>query len=312
MLRAAILLTLAPLFWAGNMIVGKLVLAETDPVSLTFLRWLLAAGLLLVIAQVTERPDWRAVLRRWPLLLSLSALGMVGYVLLLYFGLSSTSPLNAALINAANPALITLLAVLVLREPFGWRKAVGIPLGVLGVAVVLTDGALLSLLTLQLNEGDLLVLLAVAVWSVYTLLGRRAREVPPITSTAVQAIFAVLLLAPVLPFTGLEWPPTPGATWGLLFIAVFPSVGAYLCFNAGMRRVPASTGAIFLNLLAVFTALIGLLLGQTISAPQLVGGAIVIAGVVLASGAGARRARGASARRRSLRADSAHPVDRSA
>lgn len=77
MLRAAILLTLAPLFWAGNMIVGKLVLTETDPVSLTFLRWLLAAGLLLAIAQLTERPDWRAALRRWPLLLALSALGMV-------------------------------------------------------------------------------------------------------------------------------------------------------------------------------------------------------------------------------------------
>lgn len=290
MLRAAIPLTLAPLFWAGNMVVGKLVLAEIDPVSLTFWRWLLAAGLLLGIAQLTERPDWRAVLRRWPLLLALAAIGMVGYVLLLYFGLSVTSPLNAALINAANPALITLLAVLVLREPFGWRKAVGIPLGVLGVAVVLTDGALLSLVTLQLDEGDLLVLLAVVAWSFYTLLGRRARDIPPITSTAVQAVFAVLLLAPVLPFTGLEWPPSTGGTWGLLFIAVFPSVGAYLCFNAGMRRVPASTGAIFLNLLAVFTALIGLALGQPITAPQIVGGAIVIGGVLLASGVGARRA----------------------
>ena len=48
--------------------------------------------------------DWRAVLRHWPALLLLSALGMSGYTLLLYGALGFTSAMNASLITAANPA----------------------------------------------------------------------------------------------------------------------------------------------------------------------------------------------------------------
>jgi drug/metabolite transporter (DMT)-like permease len=284
MLRASLLLVLAPLFWAGNMVVGKVVLEELDPLSLTFWRWLPAAVLLLVIAQLLERPDWRAVLRRWPVLLGMGLLGMVGYVLLLYTGLSLTSSLNASLINAANPALVTLLAVLLLREPFGWRKAVGIPLGIVGVIVVLTRGDVLSLVSVAPNPGDLLVLGAVVLWAAYTLLGRLARDIPPITATAVQAVFAVLALAPAVPFTGLQLPTTSGSWWGLAFIVLLPSVGAYLCFTAGMRRMPASTGAVFINLLPVFTALLGVALGQVIAPAQLLGGAIVIGAVLLTTG----------------------------
>ena len=108
-MRAAFFLILATLFWAGNFVVGQAAVQSMDPLQLTFWRWTLAALPLLVLAQVVDRPDWRAVLRHWRVLLLLSVLGMSGYTLLLYSALQHTSALNASLVTAANPALIMVL-----------------------------------------------------------------------------------------------------------------------------------------------------------------------------------------------------------
>ena len=82
--KAPLCLVLATLFWSGNFVVGQAASASMTPLDLTFWRWSLAAVPLLLLAHFIERPDWRAVLRRWPVLLLLSVLGMSGYTLLLY------------------------------------------------------------------------------------------------------------------------------------------------------------------------------------------------------------------------------------
>ena len=94
-MKASLYLVLATLFWSGNFVVGQAACASMTPLELTFWRWALVAVPLLLLAQCVERPDWRAVLRRWPTLLLLSALGMSGYTLLLYGALAHTSALNA-------------------------------------------------------------------------------------------------------------------------------------------------------------------------------------------------------------------------
>jgi drug/metabolite transporter (DMT)-like permease len=146
---------------------------------------------------------------------------------------------------------------------------------------VLTDGDLGALLRQGLNPGDLLMLAVILAWSIYTLVGRRIHDVPPITSTAIQAAAAVVLLTPFLLLTGLQWPSTaPG--WGAIgYIVIFPSIAAYVFWNAATRMVPPATASIYINLQVVFTALIGLPFGFGITWVQVLGGAIVIAAVVL-------------------------------
>ena len=286
--KAALFLILATLFWAGNFVFGAAALDSVDPISLTWIRWALAIIPLAIVAQLIEKPDWRAALRHLPLLTLLGVLGITGFSLLLYYALEFTSPLNASLINAVNPALIVVMAALLpaalqggRREHLTWRSVLGIVLGLIGVVIVITDGDVLALLRQGLNPGDLLMLGAILAWSIYTLVGRRIHDVPPITSTTIQAAAAVVLLTPFLAINGLQW-PSDGPGWGAVaYIVLFPSLGAYVLWNAATRRVPAATASIYINLMVVFTALIGLPFGYGITGVQVLGGLLVVGAVVL-------------------------------
>ena len=256
-----------------------------EPLQLTFWRWVLAAVPLLVLAQLVEKPDWRAVLRRWPVLLLLSSLGMSGYTLLLYSALQHTSALNASLVTAANPALILVLAVVLLGDrprPLSWA---GIALGLSGVLLVLTGGDLQRLLTFSINTGELLIVGAITVWGLYTIIARRL-GIPAVTSTAVQVAMAAVILLPFAVAAGAGLPATASEGWSLAFIAVFPSLGSYLLWNLALKRTTAANAGNYLNLIAVFTAIITVALGQPITVPQIVGGVLVITGVLLTSAGG--------------------------
>lgn len=265
------------------------------PVELTFWRWALAALPLLAIAQMVDRPHWRAVLRSWPTLLLLCVLGMCGYTLLLYAALQHTSALNASLITAANPALIVVLAVFILGDrpgAFGWA---GIGLGLAGVLLVLTGGDFERLLKISFNLGEVLMLGAITVWGFYTIIARRL-AIPAITATAVQVAMATVILTPVAVATGVHLPETAAGGWSLAYIAVFPSLGAYLLWNLALKTTAPGTAGNYLNLMVVFTAAITLVLGTTISMPQILGGLLVVGGVLLTSARPSGRSPGIEAR----------------
>jgi drug/metabolite transporter (DMT)-like permease len=221
------------------------------------------------------------VLRTWPRQLVLSLLGMVGYALFVYTALQHTSSVNASLVNALNPALIALLGAAVVRRAPSPRAALGMVVGLVGVLVVITGGRLTGLTSLELNVGDLLMLGAIVVWSVYTIGGRSLAGVPPIASTAVQATIAALVMAPSAAAGRVHWPSGRDATVALLVIAVLPSVGSYLLWNLALRRVPPAEAGSYLNLITVFTVLISAATGYALGAAQVVGGVLVLGGVLL-------------------------------
>jgi drug/metabolite transporter (DMT)-like permease len=287
---AWVLLVLTNLFWAGNYVFGKYVTAEISPVWITFSRWMLALCALLPMAILLEKPDWKAVRRAWLPLLGMGLLGVVGYNLLLYESLAFTSPLNAALVNSLNPALIVLFSAYLLRERMTGGQYAGLALSLVGVLITITRGDVTLFARFQLNQGDLLMLLAITVWTLYSVLGKRLAHIPPITTTAVSALWAVLLL---LPFAALN-PVSVGqisslSLIGILYMAVFPSVGSYLLWNMAVRVTGANQAGVTLHLIPVFTALFGFALGDGVSAAQLIGGLLVCTGVLLTTGFVGRR-----------------------
>lgn len=279
---AAVLLVLATLFWAGNYVVGEQVVTVVDPLSLTWWRWVLSALPLLVVAQALERPDWRALARRWRTLLLLGLLGVAGYPLLLYAALERTSASSAAVINATNPAVIVVAAVLIGQATATWRTWAGMALGLAGVLLVLTGGDVGRLLALRFNTGDLVMLLAVLTWTAYTLLGRRV-GIPPLASTAAQVLLGVLVLTPFTFAAGLDLPPDPPSWAGVIYIVLGPSIGSYLCWNLAVSQVSPTVAGVSMNLVTVFTLVIAAILGQPPTLVQVVGGVLVIGGVLLAS-----------------------------
>ncbi len=278
---------LAQLFWASNFVVAAIVVDEFSPLELTFLRWVGALPILLVLAQLLDRPRWRDALREWPRHLLQAALGMVGYTLFLYAALATTSPVTASVISAINPAVIAIAAVIVLGERIMALGVVGIVVSFAGVLVVVLTGSGGG--ELAFGSGDLLMLGAIAVWTGYVILGRTVRT-PPITATAIQAGMSILLLGPVVAVVGFGATPSAEGWLGLAWIIVFPSALAYLFWNIAVSTLGPSRTGVFLNLLPVFTALIALLFGEVITIGQVVGGLIVLAGVSLTTRPGATRA----------------------
>jgi drug/metabolite transporter (DMT)-like permease len=278
--RVYLFLALANLFWAGNYVFGEMVTREISPISLTFFRWAFAVLPLLAIAWLIERPDWRVALREWPVHLLQSALGLTGYTLLLYAALGLTGAVNAAVISAINPATIALAAAIFLHERLGRVQVLGLIVAFIGVTVVLTSGDVGQILEQGFGVGDLLVIGSVLAWTVYSLISRRLAT-PPITATAVQAVFAVATMVPVIAITGVSLPATGAGALGLAYIVIFPSMAGYALWNIGASKVGPARAGIFLNLLPVFTVIIALAFGATLEPPAVIGGALVIVGVYL-------------------------------
>ena len=272
-----------------NFVVGDRVIAEFTPLELTFLRWLGAFPILLVITLWIERErldKWRLARQEWWIHVIQAVLGMVGYTLLLYAALDTTSPVNASVISAINPAVIALAAVVVLGERIRRGGVLGIAISFVGVVVVVLFGGSNGIANVSIAVGDLLMLGAILAWTAYVIISRRIKT-PPITATTVQVGISALMLAPVMAIVGIQATPSAEGWWGLAIIIVFPSALAYLLWNVAVTQLGPSRTGVFLNLLPVFTAIIAVTLGDALTVWQVIGGVIVLAGVYLTTRPGA-------------------------
>ncbi|MCI1634922.1 DMT family transporter [Bifidobacterium sp.] len=279
--QAFIALVAAAAFWAGNYVFGHLAVESMTPFSIVFLRWTLAVIPLAVIAQFLEHPDWRKVLSHWPFLLMQAVLGMFAYNFLLYAALHVSTAFEASLINAANPALIAIAAMVFLHERPGWRGGIGIAVALFGVLIVLTHGNFSTLFSSAFGPGALLMIGAILVWTAYSIAGRMGPQLPPVTSVCVQSVMVSVALGLAAPVVGVTLPSSGTAFASLLFIAVFPSCLSYVLWNMALTRIPSGKAGVFLNLITLFTAIWAITTGEAITASQIIGGIVVIAGVVL-------------------------------
>lgn len=283
--KAWLLLIFCNLFWAGNYVFGGYVVQEMTPLWMTFSRWVLAILLLFPIAHFFEKPVWRDAFKSWRPLFVMGVLGVIGYNVVLYLALSYTSATNASLVNALNPAVLVLFSMLFLRERLSKRQGAGLVVSLVGVLVILTQGNLLHIFQTAYNSGDLLMILAVLVWTFYSIISKKLSGVPPITATAISALFGVLLLVPFALYQGIDVSEISSfGLIGILYMALFPSVGSYMLWNIAVRHTGAGKAGISMNLIPVFTVLISLMLGESVTLVQLTGGLLVFLGVYLTTG----------------------------
>lgn len=286
--RTAFLLTLPPLFWAGNAVVGRLMVGQIPPLALSFYRWLFA----LVFALLLVGPDlWRqrdVLRRRWKALAIMGVLGVGCYNSLQYVALETTTPLNVSLITASAPVFILLIGGAFYRQPVGTAQWVGAVLSIIGVAIVVGKGDPAHLAELRLAPGDIIMLVAVLLWSIYTWeLRQRPLGLAPMTSLAAQMIWGVVA---ILPFMLTErWITGMSPHWGvpvwaaLAYVSVLPSLVAYWCWGSAVSKVGAQIPSYFGNLAPLFAAVLSMVfLDEGIHVFHLVAAGFIFAGIHIA------------------------------
>lgn len=291
--KAWLFLVLANLFWAGNLIFGKSVTSEFPPIWASFLRWAIAAVVLIPMAQLVEKPNWLKVWRsNWGLLLFFSLVGVVFYTLLTYTALQHTSSTNGSLINSLTPAIMIILSLIFLKDKISAWQGTGLVLSFVGVLTVLTKGHLLGVFSTPYNQGNGILLIAVFLWAIYSIISKRAQHLPPITFVAFTAFIGVICFVPLLFIQPLQPERiTAFGITGVMYLGLFPSIGSFLFWNQGVKMLGPGKASITMNLMPIFTAILSVITGQELLVSQVVGGVIVIAGMLLSANLMARSGR---------------------
>jgi drug/metabolite transporter (DMT)-like permease len=289
-----LLMALPGLFWAGNAIVGRAVAGEVPPIALAFWRWVVGAALVLPFAWPHLRRDLPAMLRAWPVMLALSVLGVGVFNTLLYLAAQTTTALNIVMLQSAMPVLIVAASFLLFRERLAARQALGVAVSLVGALTLVAHGDPAALGRLAFNRGDLWMMGAIVSYAVYTALLRRRPAVHGLSFVAATFVVGALALLPLYAAETLWGRPlrlTGTAALAIGYVAVFPSVLAYLSYNRAVALVGANTAGLAAHLVPVFgTVLAVLLLGEVPQPYHAVGIALIAAGIWLAT----RRARTAA------------------
>jgi drug/metabolite transporter (DMT)-like permease len=259
----ALLLTVPPLLWAGNAVVGKLVAPLVPPVTLNFLRWALAFVFLLPFAWHVLRPAGPI----WPRMRRYAVLGLLGvgcYNAFQYLAVKTSTPINVTLVASSMPAFMLALGVAFFGQRLTRRQVIGAALSLAGVLVVLAQGELEHLAQVRFVIGDVYMLIATAAWALYSWLLTLPGDPPEVRSD-----WAAFLMAQLVP--GVLWSAlfaagetavtTQPIVWGLplaaalVFVAVGPALIAYRAWGLGVQRVGPNIAGFFSNLTPLFAAL---------------------------------------------------------
>ena len=288
----ALMLTVPPLLWAGNAVVGRLVSDLVPPLTLNFLRWLIAFCILLPMAGHLLKPN-SAMWPAWRRFLVLSLLGVGCYNALQYLALQTSTPLNVTLVAASSPVFMLVMGALFFQTPARRAQWLGAVLSIAGVLIVLSRGDWQQLLQVSFVVGDLYILLATLCWALYSWLLTQRNEPDEIRNH-----WSAFLMAQVIfglgwagMFSGAEWALTDvHITWGpplyaaLAYVAIGPSVLAYRCWGLGVQTAGPVLAGFFANLTPLFAAIMAsAFLGDLPQLYHALAFGLIVSGIVVSS-----------------------------
>lgn len=275
------------LFWSGNFIVGRAVNGVVPPCTLAFVRWTGALLIIFPFAWNHLRADRDILLRQWKPVLILGLTGVASFNAFVYSGLRFTTATNGLLLQAAIPALVLLFNRLLFAQRSPVLQMAGVGLSMAGVAVIVLRGDLAAVAGLTFNAGDLLILGGVVCWSLYTCLLRFRPDCHPLSFLAVTFLIGVIAMAPLSARELLTWPAIPldaGVIGAFAYVALFPSVIAYMLYNSAVKELGAGSAGQAITLMPLFGAVLAaLLLNEPLHAFHLTGMMFILGGILLSA-----------------------------
>jgi drug/metabolite transporter (DMT)-like permease len=282
-LLTVLLYVTVALCWGGSWTAGKLAVASVPPIELGTMRFALAGLIMLAIARATGAS---LGLARWKLLLVASIFGIFGYNALVFVGLTLAPASDGALIVPTLNPVLTVFFATFLGERLTRNKLAGVACATVGATVVIASAQTGAALSSQRLVGDLLMLGGAACWSVYATLGTiTTRSGSPLGVTAVASLAGAAML---FPFGFLEHgyqdvPSWPQSAWlDVAYLAVFATIVGFVLFYYAVRRFGAGLASMVSYLVPVVALVLAVfLLNERPTAPEIVGGAIILLGVRL-------------------------------
>lgn len=255
--------------------------------GLVFWRWFGAMVLVLPFAWRHIKADWPAIRRHWRIIFALAAIGVASFNTLVYLGLQSTTALNAVLLQSAIPICIVIFAYVIFRDTVRPLQGVGIALSLTGVLTIVARGEVAAIHGLAFNRGDLLVFAAVVLWAIYSVLLRKRPEIHPLSFLTLTIIISVVLLAPLYAWEHLSGRTMHADLTTLLavgYVAIFPSVLAYMFYNRGVDLIGANRAGTFIHLMPLFGSIMAILfLGESFRLYHAIGIVLILGGLSLAA-----------------------------
>lgn len=280
------LLTCVALFWGGNAVAGKLAVGHVSPMLLTALRWLFAVIFIAPFALANVREQWPIIRKNMVMLFLFGAFGFAGFNALFYYALNYTTAINVTIEQSIMPLIVFFGNFLLFKLRPTPLQLIGFSLTLFGVAITVSNGDLASLLFLNLNRGDALMLMAALLYGGYTVM---LRYKPPLHWRAMIFVLAVSALLSSLPLAYVEYHtgnmilPDIQGLGVILYIAIFPSLLAQSLYIRGVEMVGGNRANLFINLVPVFGSILAvLILGEVLHTYHIFALAFVVAGILLA------------------------------
>src|SRR4051794_20464169 len=282
-----LLLSITALCWAGNAIVGRLAAGHIPPVTLAFLRWSLAFLIIVPLAWKHLVRDLGAIRGHLGIMVFLSMTGVGAFTSLQYWSLEHTQALNTLLLQSAGPLIVALWSLLLLGVRLTPAQAAGIAVSLMGVLVILLHGDLTALSGIDFNKGDLIFIVALAIFGLYSVLSLKRPGIHGLSFVAFTFGCGAACLVPLFVWELSARPVMQLDAANLLslfYVAVFPSTVAYLCFNRAVQLIGANRAAPFFHVVPVFGTVMSIVfLGEHPQPFHLIGFALVLTGVFVAS-----------------------------
>lgn len=286
MLKVYIKLMLTTIFWGGTFISGRVLATQVSPFIIAFLRFAVAAVVLLGVLYRRHNRFPTVPKNMLLLIVCLSLTGVFINNVFFFWGLQTVPAGRASVIVANNPIFIAVFTAFIFRERLGWVKWLGVFISVTGAIIAISRGDIAGLFRGDFGTGDLMILLCVMCWVAFSLIGKTVvARIPPLTAISyAAAIGALMLLVPALMDGMLGAVGNFGfLDWGnIAYIGIFGTAFGFVWYYEGIENIGATRASLFINFVPISAIIMAFfLLGEPITISLLIGTAFVLSGVYL-------------------------------
>ncbi|QSO48941.1 DMT family transporter [Alicyclobacillus mengziensis] len=280
-------LALAASIWGGMYVVSKMVLRVVDPVSLVWLRYVVAV-IFLVLAGILTRQKWTIRWRDFPLVVSI---GVIGYGVSIYtqfLGTKLSTAETGAIITSATPAFMVMFSAIILNERITRRRLLSIATATSGIILIVGTHTQSHAAAAHAAyaRGALILVVAALTWALMSVLVKLVPKDYSLLVITTYAIFVATLL--LTPMTLIHLGHTaklifhPGILAGIFYLGVVSTAGAFFLWNKGLQLTDAGSGGLYFLFQPLVGTFLGwLVLGETLNVAFWLGAALVMFGLGL-------------------------------